>query len=548
MRALLGLEVFDDAAERVESLQQNFGREATKATRNAELIGKQAKLDRVDAKRTEINRRLEKNGHERADTKDRLDRAHGRLEARIASLGAHDQLRERRADKEHRAKTAREDRAGAARELSRDLTRVDLLACLAWRQVRHAKNLLQPLHEDGSIPVRHLEFVKRLLETGVCVCGQDLSSPSEHTDQIQHVIERSTAQQGRADHLAEVLHAATAFDRQGDGEEWEQVMDDHAQTVAVLDEEIGDLAQTLRDIDAQLGDIDDNEVENERGRIGMLTQSLSKVEREIASDEQAREELDDKNRLVADIRNARRRETEARDLERYEETADMLVQILRQAYVRIQDEQVRELDAEMDVLFERMAANVFDDEAVEDNRHKATLRMIAKVGLRPVQDSPAEYEIFALNSRGRSMPPTEINGASRRILALSFVLALCKVSRTQAPLVADSLLNFMSGSVRTNTLRVTAQTASQPLLLLTGSDLESQNEIDLVDRYAGATYTLTGQWQHVDEGGDVVRLTDRRQVSLLCSCGPREYCDVCERRGQAEDTRWARRRSKEIEQ
>ena len=143
------------------------------------------------------------------------------------------------------------------------------------------------------------------------------------------------------------------------------------------------------------------------------------------------------------------------------------------------------------------------------------------------------------------MPPTEINGASRRILALSFVLGLCKVSRTKAPLVADSLLNFMSGSVRTNTLRVTARTASQPMLLLTGSDLESQNEIDLVDRYAGATYTLTGQWQHVDQGGDVVRLTDERQVSLLCPCGPREYCDICERQGQAEDSRWCRRQSEE---
>ena len=167
--------------------------------------------------------------------------------------------------------------------------------------------------------------------------------------------------------------------------------------------------------------------------------------------------------------------------------------------------------------------------------------MIARVGLRPVEDSPAEYEIFALNSRGRSMPPTEINGASRRILALSFVLGLCKVSRTRAPLVADSLLNFMSGSVRSNTLRITAQTASQPMLLLTGSDLESHNEIDLVDRYAGATYTLTGQWQHVGQGGDVVRLTDDRQVSLLCDCGPRQYCDVCERRGQAKDSRWSRR-------
>ena len=99
----------------------------------------------------------------------------------------------------------------------------------------------------------------------------------------------------------------------------------------------------------------------------------------------------------------------------------------------------------------------------------------------------------------------------------------------------------MSGSVRTNTLRITAETASQPILLLTGSDLESQNEVDLVSRYAGATYTLTGQWQYIGHGGDVVNQTDERQVSLLCECAPREFCSVCERQGQAENPAWTLR-------
>ena len=305
---------------------------------------------------------------------------------------------------------------------------------MAAREVRHAEELLQPLYDNGTIPVRHLAFVKRLLETGTCVCGQDLSAPSQHTDHIRQAIDSSTGQQERADHLAEVLHASAGLGQLGNGEEWEKRADHHAQTVAFLDEEIGNLGQTRRDIDARLDDIDDDEVENERGRIQMLERNLSKIDREIASDQDTREQLaKESNTLEGDIRAARRQEAQARDLERYEETADVLVQVLKRAYARIQDEQVHELDAEMNILFERMAANVIDDEALEDNQHKATLRMIARVGLRAVEGSGAEYEIFALNNRSRSMPPTEINGASRRILALSFVLALCKVSRTSAP-------------------------------------------------------------------------------------------------------------------
>ena len=549
VRALLGLEVFESAANRLASLRQNFGRDATKATRNAELQAKQTELDRVSAKLVEVEKRLEENRHKRLDTSASLDQAQGDLEAIIGSLGAHVELKQRLADNEKQMKRANEQRRTAAQDLSRELTRIDLLACLAAREVRQAETTLQPLYDDGSIPVRHLAFVKSLLENGVCVCGQDLSSPSEHADHIQHVIDSSTGQAEQANHLAEVLHAATTLGRQQNGEEWERRAEDRAQAVYVLDEELDNLAQVHRDIDAKLDDIDDNRVENARGHIDMLKRSLSQVERQLASDQEAQELLtSEKNKLDAEMRNARRQQAEARDLERYEETAAMLVQILQQAYARIQDEQVRELSEAMNTLFASMAANVVDDEAFEHNQRKATLRMIARVGLQPLQDTAAEYEIFALNSRGRSMPPTEINGASRRILALSFVMGLCKVSRTAAPLVADSLLNFMSGSVRTNTLRVTAETASQPILLLTGSDLESQNEIELVNRYAGATYTLTGQWQHVDHGGDVVNQTDDRQVSLLCSCGPREYCDICERRGQAEDARWARREGPEVRQ
>ena len=197
----------------------------------------------------------------------------------------------------------------------------------------------------------------------------------------------------------------------------------------------------------------------------------------------------------------------------------------------------------MNRLFAKMAANVSDNDFAEVQQDKATLRMIGEVGLRSVDDKPDDYEIYALNSRQRSMPPIEINGASRRVLALSFVLALCIESRTHAPLIADSLLNFMSGTVRRNTLRITAENSSQPILLLTGSDLAAPSEVEIADQYAGSTYTLTGQWDAIDagEGGDIVNWTDQRQVSLVCSCGPRQYCNICERVGQANSPGWMKR-------
>ena len=542
VRALLGLEIFETATERVRMLAREFGRAATKAAGSKELNEKQADLDQLHRRLKELSEKLQGHRHEKADIDDRLVRERGRLEALIGSLGAHDELKERLKENEQRFKRATNQRRRAAGMLSGELSAIELLASLAGREVAHVRGVLQPLYDDGSIPIRHLAFVQSLLENGRCVCGQDLTSQSEYRQHIEHMVEQSSGKEDRANYLAQVLHAANALHRYEDGEEWERRCEEREGTIADLDEEIGNLTQARRDIDAKLDAIDNEEVENTRGRIDMLEKRLGQIERDLTSGQDTHEQLrKNANQLEGLLRAEQRRQAQARDLEAYEETASALVQILEQAYARIRDDQVRELSAEMNILFAQMAANVVDDEEVEEDRHKATLRMIAKVGLRALDDSPGEYEIFALNNRGRSMPPTEINGASRRILALSFVLGLCRVSRTLAPLVADSLLNFMSGSVRSNTLRITAETANQPILLLTGSDLESKNEVDLVDRFAGATYTLTGQWQHTDHGGDVVNQTDERQVSLLCECGPREFCLVCERNGQADNPSWTQR-------
>ena len=542
VRALLGLDIFDKATGRVRAISDDFGRAATEAAGSKELSEQQTELDALRASAGNLAKKLESNRHDKADIDDRLTRERGRLEVLVGSMGAHEQLVERQKENAERRKRAEKERETAAGALSGELAAIDLLASLAAAEVARVRTALQPLYDDGSIPVRHLAFVQSLLEKGCCVCGQDLSPGSGYAEHVRHIVEQSVGREERANYLAQVLHAANTLHGYRDGGAWDARCAEHGRALADLDDEIRDLAQAKRDIDGKLDGIDNEDVESTRGRIDMLERQAERIERELVGDqgtlEQDRKRI---HQLEGIIRHGQRRLKEARDLETYQETGVALVQILEQAYARIRDDQVDELSVEMNDLFAKMAANVVDDDEVEGDRHKAPLRMIARVGLRALEGARGEYEIFALNSRRRSMPPTEINGASRRILALSFVLGLCKVSRTSAPFVADSLLNFMSGSVRTNTLRVTAETASQPILLLTGSDLEAENEVELVGRYAGATYTLTGQWQHTANGGDVVNETAARQVALICGCGPREFCAVCERRDQAEMPGWTRR-------
>ena len=540
--ALLGLDVFDDATQRVRSIAQEFGRSAAKAVGSADLERDQARLDALRSETAEIDERLEEARRRKSDISDDLEQARSRLEALVGSIGGHEETKQRLKENRARRDKAASDRTEALRRLSSQVAGIDLLASLAARELAKVRGALQPLYDDGSIPLRHVPFVQSLLKSGICVCGQDLSSAGEHKRHVQELVDQSRGNEGRANYLAEVLNAAKQLEQFKGGRAWQQRTSEYGDVVAGLDEEIRDLDTVQREIDMKLANIDAEEVQVTRDKIDMLEAQKQTTERDLSSDEDSRDRRRREiNELDGRIRAQTRRQREARDDEACQEASLALVRILEQAYENIRDEQVGELDAEMNRLFARMAANVVDDEAAEGEGHKAPLRMIDRVGLKSLDGETGQFEIFALNSRGRSMPPTEINGASRRILALSFVLALCKVSRTRAPLVADSLLNFMSGSVRTNTLRVTAETASQPILLLTGSDLESLRDVDLVSQNAGAKYTLTGQWQHTNHGGDVVNLTDERRVSLICDCGPREFCTVCERVGQSGSSGWRQR-------
>ncbi len=542
LKDLLGLNIFKDSAEKLEQISNAFGRSATKAIGSYSIKDTQADLDRHRKQLSEIKDRLKKNAVKSADVQERLNRQHDRLESLVGNLAAHDQLKKRMAENRAAQKMAKKYRAEAVTGLQARLFDISLYGALASREVDGVRKLLKPLYDSGSIPVRHLDYVQGLLDRGECICGQALDADSAFGHRVRENLSLSSEQKEKADWLSSVLEAADNLHLYQGGGEWDEACVKHEKEIASLDSDLGELAAVKREIESKLDQVQEGQVQNARNEIQMLKTSYESIHKHILEDKQEESALQKKvNELDGKVRGQQARAREAKEHLENQRIGELLIKIIKAAYTSMSSSQVAELDKRMDRLFHQMAANVTDDDVHDGDKRKAPLAMIERVGLRSVDGDDDKYEIYALNSRDRMMPPTEINGASRRILALSFVLALCRESNTHAPLVADSLLNFMSGAVRTNTLRITAQTASQPILLLTGSDLESDEEAALVAEYAAATYTLTGQWQHKEEGGDVLRITDRRKVSLLCDCGPREYCDICEREGQSLKIGWSRR-------
>ena len=542
--SLLGIDVFKDASARVDGIGRSFGAQATKAIGDEDLNAMQEELDQLRSDQKELADKIAAQRVQKTEVEDRLRQRRDDLETELKDVGAADELRTRLTENRRRHARAISQRGSTLGQLAGELESTDLLASLAATKVGEAYNILKPLYDRGHIPLKHLNFVRDLLKTGTCVCGQDLSVDGIHRRHVEDRISESAEQEERANYLGHLHDAAKSLRDHASATAWDDRRKQLSGTLARLDQELSDLGLEKRDIDEKLDALDEEKIQVIRDEIAALETQLGNLGRNLGIDEAALSPLASKiDSLEKQIHQRQRTARVAADKRAAEALAELVVEVLNRAYGTIQADQVDELSRRMNRLFAQMAANVSDDDFDEIQINKATLKMIAEVGIRQLDDSEDEFEIYALNSRGRSMPPIEINGASRRVLALSFVLALCTESRTYAPLIADSLLNFMSGAVRRNTLRITAENSSQPILLLTGSDLEAQSEVDTAAQYAGATYTLTGQWDAIDagEGGDVVNWTEKRPVSLACICGPRQYCDVCERAGQAGSPGWEKR-------
>ena len=542
--SLLGIDVFRNAKQRVEKLAQRFSKKATEAIGDHDLNELQADLDKARAAHQEVKEKIEEESGREAELSDRRDQLDDDLETELRKSGSHEDLDKHLAANRNQHAKAVKDRNDCAARLAEDLESIDLLAPLASSAISQAYDFLKPLHDQGKIPLAHLPFVQSLMKEGRCVCGQVLLDDNEHGLSVQQRIDEAAEKAERADFLYQLHDAARSLNLSAESSTWNERREANSASLSVLDSEISDLKTQEKDLNAKLSLIDEEKIQLIREEKKTVGRQLQDCEIKLRLDRGRLPELEQQvNSLARTIQQRHRNKREADDHRASEDVAQHVAEILDSAYTAIESRQVGELSERMDRLFHQMAANVSDDDFAESQPNKATLRMIAQVGVRPVEDSADKFEIFALNSRNRSMPPVEINGASRRVMALSFVLALCTESQTRAPLIADSLLNFMSGAVRRNTLRVTCEHSSQPILLLTNADLEALSEVDTVAQHGGATFTLTGQWDAVDagSGGDVVNWTQERQVSLLCRCGPRQYCKTCERSGQTGAPGWTER-------
>lgn len=539
--SLLGMDALRRSSDRLENRRTEFLRKIGRASRNVNERQIAADLEERQVKRQEAEDRQAELQRQMGDAQAELKEAEGRLQRDIARVTAQTGLNERISAIQDDLSKTRERRAEVISRLNSLIEGDDrVAAALMLPAVESVVDVLDPLYREGKIPPTELTLLPRLLREGRCVCGIRFEDHPEQRLEVERRYHESERLDTSAHFLGNVLEAARRLGNHALGKgvrAWAEDMTDCQDELAELDEKINDL------------DSDRERLISQRDTAGTLSEPLYRERQSHVNElrifyEKCADDLRmtdaDVARLRGEVRSLGERlrvaqtgERRSQDLRDAADVADDLQGVLRAALGVIESRQVSELSNVMNRIFRDVIGATSESN-------------FSEVGLRAVQGGigpRVQYEPYSLDGDGNDKPLAMANGASRRALAVSFVLALAETTGSSVPFVADSLLHPFAGGVlrRMVSYLVDGRRVGQPILFGHTHDF-SDEEIrqSLIDA-AGATYTITSE-AHV--GGDVVRAAPHRQhsrQSVICGCGIDEYCDICEHTGYASDTRSTRR-------
>ena len=515
VRQLLGLDILEEAERHVDAAR----RQAVSAVRKdaagtdvAHLATREAELTDCLQKLEEAERQLD---DDRQATDARKRKADEALRAALAAGSAdRRQLESDRSDRTRELGNERKYHAVLVQRQRALINSSDVLARVAASQIYQAGDLLAQLEAAGVIPDTLPEVVRDRLRRKTCICGRDVSGGTDGHAALCDLLAEVDQLEESHEILLHLSTAARLRDTNGGDEETDswvaQAGGSHAdivrcnQTQRRLEKEIAELRTKIGDIPEQ------NISELDR----MLTEEETEAKR-LAGEaarvsEQIRTTKRDQAEVVKQRTAAQKKEKKYRRRLAEEIASNDLLTVLRSTVKTLESETVDEVSSAMSEIFLKMI--VTDPETG---------------GLIQRAELTRQHDIIVFGSDDQRLDPDkDLSGAQRRALTLAFILGLVRVSGVSAPNVVDTPLGMTSALVRRSMLEYAAENSTQLVMFLTGSEVRGVE--DILDRYAGRTYTMTFTDHYPKQL--VNDPATGRLETLLCDCDHYSSCRVCERK------------------
>jgi DNA sulfur modification protein DndD len=524
IRQLLGLDDLEKLSNDLKAIVTKYQREAAKNA-GEDVAKAQQKYEETQKFATDLSADLQILDSSMAE----MSRQDAQWEKQLAEYQGNGNL----TDLTRRRAVLKLDLEGLERQRSAAISRLRLLMTsedMTWSLIEptleKGMGVLRDLYDKNVIPGVSLAVLRDRLSLGVCVCGESLDhndpSCSDRRTYVEQLIQQQQQASEHSQKLTQTYHVAGASEsafkgRQGSTEDVANqrtsIFGEFAEITASTQAKNADLVSVETAIDG----IDEQHVH-------ALRTELSKVKAKFLEAHEKRGSLNTRIELA---KKALAEAKAAYDLvegkaNKHDSASYLLsvaqdMQALLSGTVEsLRTDYVHQVAAKTSQMFlDAVGADPSDMGAVFKN-------------VRIDED----FKIVVESQDGRKLNPSfELNGASQRVLTLSFIWALTEISGAEAPRIIDTPLGMISGTVKKRLVDAITAPANadgpnfQVILLLTRSEIRDIEP--LLDTRAGAYTTMSC---NKDADDLVYRWGADHPLVKSCSCNHRQSCKICARK------------------
>lgn len=509
---MMGLSLLETTIDHIRTVERQLRSRFDKEAGNAETRNVEEEIEHIDRKLPVLAQQLETTKDKIANLNDNKERADRELQDAL-SAGNREELSKELVNTRRQREKLEEQRRATEKRQAELLSSEVLAQHLMASSFKKAGAILDDLRQKGQIPNKTVPILEDRLEHHIdCICGESLDpeTPEGQTRRkhIQELIDESREADNLKAKVSDLYYQGRPLFT-GKPANWSELYSEAFEERQRIVSVYRDIGEKEAEIEARLDKIPDINVQRLREIKQTYEQQLrdeiiygTELETEIKHLKATKAELEKKFRTLS--AKVSKGEKIARELAVAIDVRD----VVENALGRMKTVEVQSVSARMNDLFLDMIGA--DKES----------SLITRAEITP------EFSIVVYGRNDLVMDPSmDLNGASRRALTISFVLALTEISGVEAPNVIDTPLGMMAGFVKTEVVRTAAENSSQLILFLTHDEIKGCE--DILDERAIVAGTLTNPAHYPrilknDPG-------TKEAVIIKCSCDHRTTCRICDR-------------------
>ena len=517
IESLLGLEVLDKTTRHLKGIANDFSSKIDSKDYKSEL-------ERIQDAITSYEEDIQEWTQEKEDAEDYLKKAQSELKKQQGKLeqalqaGDLDAMNVQRREAEKRCVQAERRKEVELERLAQLCSSESLSNAYIGTEIRSAIELLEGLHEKRQLPKVNIPILEDLLSRSSCFCGSDLSGTDEDSvcrrERIAEEIDTSRESDLAQEALSALFYQIRSLQPKEDAKAWLKAYEEQSQALQEWDSALKRAEDDLNNVDEKLKQIDDQAIKRIRQQIGNLQNSVrahgGKIDSRAAQIQEKSQRLEDARHEEKRIRN----KVGVKDVNsKYWALASQARDVFSTVIEKLKRDEIKNVSDEMNRIFLSMIGY--------SSTHRSEFSSIQRAELTE------EFDICVYGQNDHPLDPDkDLNGASRRAITLSFILALTNVSGADAPNIIDTPLGMTSGYVKQSMLHNIIKEGTQPILFLTHDEIKG---IELfLDEYAGRVYTLTNPAHYPTMLAN--EPADKDVGVIRCDCSHRESCVNCARK------------------